>query len=98
MGLVIGVGWITMLTRSMEEPLHKIYANNPVFYQLFGGHDIGTNAGFLAGAIFAFVPAITVIFDAFGTLAVQAARYEVVTRGIRPFIRQIEFGLGGRLW
>ncbi len=61
-GLVIGVGWITMLTRSMEDPLRKVYAHNPVLYQLFGGHDIGTNAGFLAGAIFAFVPVITVIF------------------------------------
>jgi ABC-2 type transport system permease protein len=61
-GLVIGVGWITMLTRSMEDPLRKVYAHNPILYQLFGGHDIGTNAGFLAGAIFAFVPAITVIF------------------------------------
>ena len=61
-GLMIGVGWITMLTRSMETPLHNIYANNPVFYKLFGGYDIGTNAGFLAGAIFAFVPVITVIF------------------------------------
>jgi ABC-2 type transport system permease protein len=61
-GLMIGVGWITMLTRSMEAPLHNIYANNPVFYKLFGGYDIGTNAGFLAGAIFAFVPVITVIF------------------------------------
>src|SRR6266516_2671126 len=61
-GLVIGVGWITMLTRSMEDPLRKVYANNPVLYQVFGGHDSGTNAGFLAGAIFAFVPVITVIF------------------------------------
>jgi ABC-2 type transport system permease protein len=61
-GQVIGVGWITMLTRSMEDPLRNIYANNHIFYLLFGGHDIGTNAGFLAGAIFAFVPAITVIF------------------------------------
>src|SRR5207247_3675869 len=61
-GLVSGVGWITMLTRSMEDPLRKVYANNPVLYQVFGGHDIGTNAGFLAGAIFAFVPVITVIF------------------------------------
>jgi ABC-2 type transport system permease protein len=61
-GLVIGVGWITRLTRSMEDPLRNIYANNHIFYQLFGGHDIGINAGFLAGAIFAFVPAITIIF------------------------------------
>jgi len=44
------------------------------------------------------VAAITAIFDAFGTQAVQAARHELVTRGIRPFIRQIELGLGGRLW
>jgi len=46
----------------------------------------------------AVVAAITAIFDAFGTQAIQGARQELVTRGIRPFIRQIELGLGGRLW
>jgi len=44
------------------------------------------------------VAAITVIFEVFGTQAVHDARHELVTRGIRPFIRQIELGLGGRLW
>ncbi len=44
------------------------------------------------------VAAITAIVNTFGTQAVQAARHELVTRGIRPFIRQIELGLGGRLW
>lgn len=44
------------------------------------------------------VAAITTIFDTFGTQTVQVARHELVTRGIRPFIRQIELGLGGRLW
>jgi hypothetical protein len=44
------------------------------------------------------VAAITAIFDAFGTQAVRTARQELVSRDIRPFIRQIELGLGGRLW
>jgi hypothetical protein len=43
------------------------------------------------------VAAITVIFNTFGSHAVQSARRELVTRGIRPFVRQIELGLGGRL-
>ena len=42
--------------------------------------------------------AITKIFEAFGAEAVTRARGEVATRGIRPFVRQIELGLGGRLW
>ncbi len=42
--------------------------------------------------------AIATIFDAFGADAVEAARREIATRGIRPFVRQIELGLGGRLW
>lgn len=42
--------------------------------------------------------AIATILDAFGADAVTAARREIATRGIRPFVRQIELGLGGRLW
>lgn len=42
--------------------------------------------------------AIETILDAFGPDAVHAARREIATRGIRPFVRQIELGLGGRLW
>jgi hypothetical protein len=42
--------------------------------------------------------AIATIFDAFGADAVGAARRGIATRGVRPFVRQIELGLGGRLW
>lgn len=44
------------------------------------------------------VAAITKIFEAFGSVAVERARQEINGRGIRPFVRQIELGLGGRLW
>jgi ABC-2 type transport system permease protein len=60
--LVIYAGWVTLLARSMEGLLHTIYANAPTLARLFGGQDIGTNAGFLAGAVFAYVPVVTVIF------------------------------------
>jgi ABC-2 type transport system permease protein len=60
--LVIYTGWVTMLAQGMEGLLRTIYANAPTLARLFGGQDIGTNAGFLAGAVFAFVPAVTVIF------------------------------------
>ncbi len=90
-GLVIGVGWITMLTRSMEDPLRKVYAHNPVLYQLFGGHDISTNAGFLAGAIFAFVPVITVIFALLQALSwasdLERGRMELVLSTPTPRYR-----------
>ncbi|MGO9899187.1 MAG: hypothetical protein ACLP0J_05755 [Solirubrobacteraceae bacterium] len=42
--------------------------------------------------------AIRTILDAFGADAVHAARREIASSGIRPFVRQIELGLGGRLW
>lgn len=42
--------------------------------------------------------AIATIFDAFGADAVADARRQVARRQIRPFVRQIELGLGGRLW
>jgi len=44
------------------------------------------------------VAAIATILDAFGADAVLAARRDIATRGIRPFVRQIELGLGGKLW
>lgn len=44
------------------------------------------------------VAAIGTIFDAFGADAVESARQEIATRRIRPFVRQIELGLGGKLW
>jgi len=49
-------------------------------------------------SVVAAIAAIAAIFDAFGTEAVQGARQELVSRRIRPFVRQIELGLGGRLW
>jgi ABC-2 type transport system permease protein len=60
--LVLYTGWVTMLARSVEGLLRTIYANTPTLARLFGGQDIGTNAGFLAGAVFAFVPVVTVLF------------------------------------
>jgi len=44
------------------------------------------------------VAAIGTILDAFGAEAVQAARQEIASLGVRPFVRQIELGLGGKLW
>ncbi|MGH9154263.1 MAG: hypothetical protein ACRD1K_00025, partial [Acidimicrobiales bacterium] len=44
------------------------------------------------------VAAMTTIFEAFGADAVERARADITGRGVRPFVRQIELGLGGRLW
>lgn len=44
------------------------------------------------------VGAMTTIFEAFGGEAVERARRDIAARGLRPFVRQIELGLGGRLW
>lgn len=44
------------------------------------------------------VGAMTTIFEAFGAEAVAAARREIAARNLRPFVRQLELGLGGRLW
>lgn len=42
--------------------------------------------------------AIQVIFDVYGPAAVAAARADIAARDVKPFLRQVELGLGGRLW
>lgn len=61
-GIVGFTMWIVALTKSLEEPLRKILAANPVYANLLGGQDIATNAGFLAGILFSFLPVLIVIF------------------------------------
>jgi ABC-2 type transport system permease protein len=86
--LVIYAGWVTLLARSMEGLSHTIYANAPTLVRLFGGQDIGTNAGFLAGAVFAFVPVVTVIFALVQALAfttdLDRGRMELILSTPRP--------------
>lgn len=62
LGLIVYGAWTTLLIPSFEELIKKILGSSPVFAKLFNGQDAGTNAGFLAIIVFAFLPAIAVIF------------------------------------
>jgi ABC-2 type transport system permease protein len=61
-GIVGFAMWMVALTKSLEEPIHKLLAANPEYAKVLGGQDIGTNAGFLAGILFSFLPVLIVIF------------------------------------
>ncbi len=52
LSLVLYTTWMTMLTPSMLEPIRKIMGNSPLIQNLFNGHDLATNAGFLAYTVF----------------------------------------------
>jgi ABC-2 type transport system permease protein len=62
LGIVIWCGWCVLLIPSVLEPLKKAVAQSPNLAQLFSGSDIGTNAGFMSSVVFAFLPALVVIF------------------------------------
>jgi ABC-2 type transport system permease protein len=62
LGLCLWAVWGTSLTKSLEEPLQKVLQGAPLFARLFGGHDMATNAGFIAFIVFLFIPVIAMIF------------------------------------
>jgi len=61
-GIAIYCAWLVLLIPSLQEPLKKAFAQSPNLVRLFGGSDIGTNAGFLGSVIFSFLPALVVVF------------------------------------
>ncbi|GCE14046.1 ABC transporter permease subunit [Tengunoibacter tsumagoiensis] len=60
--LLAYAGWITTLTTTMLDPIRKLLSQNSPIAQLLSGHDITTNAGFLAYAIYQFLPALATVF------------------------------------
>lgn len=62
LGLVVYAGWDVLLIPSVQQPLKQALAQTPILAKLFGGGDVGTNAGFLAAAVFSLMPALVVFF------------------------------------
>jgi ABC-2 type transport system permease protein len=62
-GLGIYAGWVTGIARSSEDNLKKMVTDAPKqFNQILGGHDIATDAGFLAGILFLYLPLLLVVY------------------------------------
>lgn len=62
-GLGIYAAWTTALARSSEDSLKKIVTAAPKqFNQILGGHNIATDAGFLAAILFLYLPLLLVIY------------------------------------
>jgi len=62
LGAMAWCGLVVLLLPSMQAPLARALAQSPALAKLFSGSDIATNAGFLGELVFAFVPALVVIF------------------------------------
>lgn len=62
LGIIVWCGLLVALIPSFQEPMAKALAQSPDLAALFSGADMGTNAGFLSGLVYAFVPALVVIF------------------------------------
>ncbi len=62
-GLGIYAGWVTGIARSSEDSLKKITADAPKqFNQVLGNHNLATDAGFLAGILFLYLPLLLVVY------------------------------------
>ena len=61
-GLAAYAIWMTLIARGLEAPLRALYAQNPSIRQLFAGQNIAANAGFIAVAVYLFLPAVAVLF------------------------------------
>ncbi|GCF11453.1 ABC transporter permease subunit [Dictyobacter arantiisoli] len=61
-GIIIYAGWVIELVPSFLKPIHDVLTANPNLAQLFNGHSLDTNDGFINYAVFAFVPLLLVMF------------------------------------
>lgn len=62
LGIAAWCGWLTALVPTIQKPFKDALAQSPDLAKLFGGGDVGTNAGFLGVLVFGFVIAIVVTF------------------------------------
>ncbi len=62
LGICLWALWGTSIAKSLEEPLQKILRGSPLYAKVLGGHDLATNAGFIASIVFLFVPILVMVF------------------------------------
>ncbi len=61
-GLTIFLVWMAGVTRAIEDTLRDLLASSPTFQQLLVGSGLGTDAGFVSGLLFAFLPILVAFF------------------------------------
>jgi ABC-2 type transport system permease protein len=62
-GLGLYAGWVTGIARGSEDSLKKMMADAPKqLNQILGDHNIATDAGFLAGILFLYLPLLLVVY------------------------------------
>jgi ABC-2 type transport system permease protein len=62
-GILFYAAYGVYLTQQFLKPLQDILKNNPTLAQVFSGHDIATNAGFISYVVFLFVPIVILIYS-----------------------------------
>lgn len=61
-GLALYVAWVTGVARATRDTLRAILEGSPFFRQFLGGVGLGTDAGFLSGVLFAFLPVLLALY------------------------------------
>lgn len=62
LALALFTGGLVMITRSIESIVQPLFGSNSTLAKLLGGHDLATNAGFLAGVLFLYLPLVVALF------------------------------------
>ena len=62
LSLALFTGFLVLITRSIESYVQPLFGNNSTLAKLLGGRDLATNAGFLAGVLFLYLPLVVALF------------------------------------
>ena len=62
LALALLTGFLVMITRSIESLIQQLLGNDSAIAKILGGHDLATNAGFLAGVLFLYLPLLVALF------------------------------------
>jgi ABC-2 type transport system permease protein len=61
-GLALFVAWVTGVARATRDTLRALLEESPIFRQMLGSARFDTDAGFLAGLLFAFLPLLIAFY------------------------------------
>jgi ABC-2 type transport system permease protein len=62
LGLALFVVWTIGITQAIKDALVRVFAESPVYRQILTGLDLGSDAGFLSGLVFAFLPVLLTLY------------------------------------
>jgi ABC-2 type transport system permease protein len=60
--LFLLTGFLVIVTRAVESQVQQLLGNNSIFSKILGGQDLATNAGFLSGLLFIYLPLLLSLF------------------------------------